>query len=363
MPEALSFKAPKGLSLFFGLLVCLFFVQPLAQAEPPTRLRVATKSAPPFVILTESDMQGMVIDLWKAVSSDLKLNYEMKTYRTMGEVLKAVETGQADLAIGPISVSAQREAILDFSQPFFQGGEGIATVKKAGSVMDGLLSIMNLNLLRALGALATVIFIFGILIWAFERRKNTSQFGGSILKGMGQGFWWSAVTMTTVGYGDKAPVTFLGRSVALVWMFASVITISGFTAAISSSITLSNLQSKVTGLGELSHTRVGAAHSTSGSLFLSDLKIQYKSYENIESALTALEKGELDAVVHDLPILRYLVAQKASRNLVVLGENLHSENYAFALPQGSPLREALNQSLLRFLDTPRWQQIQDSYFH
>ena len=38
-------------------------------------------------------------------------------------------------------------------------------------------------------------------------------------------FWWAAVTMTTVGYGDKTPVTTGGRIVGLVWMFTSVIVI------------------------------------------------------------------------------------------------------------------------------------------
>jgi polar amino acid transport system substrate-binding protein len=360
----------KQLKFFIFLsFICLFslYLSPCSWAKnadiATKTLKIATKNAPPFVMQTEGEYQGMAVELWKAVSDDLHLRFELKPYNTIGEVLVAVEKGEADIAIGPISVTADREARLDFTQPFFQGGEGIVTVKQAGSVLDGLWTILNLNFLRALGALAAVILIFGILIWVLERKKNLEQFGGSALKGLGQGFWWSAVTMTTVGYGDKAPVTFWGRSVALVWMFASVITISGFTAAIASSITLSNLQSRVNGLEDLTKAKVGALQGTSGSHFLSSLRIQHKSYKDIESALIALEKNELDAVVHDLPILRYLVAQHSSRNLVVLTELLHSEHYAFALPQNSPLRESINRSLLRVLDTPRWQQIQDSYFH
>ena len=46
--------------------------------------------------------------------------------------------------------------------------------------------------------------------------------------------WWALVTITTVGYGDKFPVTTEGRVVAVILMFAGVGlfgTFSGFIAS------------------------------------------------------------------------------------------------------------------------------------
>jgi len=45
--------------------------------------------------------------------------------------------------------------------------------------------------------------------------------------------WWSIVTATTVGYGDFAPVTLLGRSIAVILMFLGIGLIGLLTGAIA----------------------------------------------------------------------------------------------------------------------------------
>jgi voltage-gated potassium channel len=47
------------------------------------------------------------------------------------------------------------------------------------------------------------------------------------------GIWWAIVTASTVGYGDIAPVTFLGRVIAVVLMLAGVGLISTLAASIT----------------------------------------------------------------------------------------------------------------------------------
>jgi len=47
--------------------------------------------------------------------------------------------------------------------------------------------------------------------------------------------------MTTVGYGDKSPITAAGRLVALVWMFSSIIIISLITGAFATAMTVHQL--------------------------------------------------------------------------------------------------------------------------
>jgi voltage-gated potassium channel len=69
-----------------------------------------------------------------------------------------------------------------------------------------------------------------ILILEFEGRSPDAK----IITG-GDALWWGLVTITTVGYGDYFPVTFLGRATAVFVMFAGV-GIIGSLASILASI-------------------------------------------------------------------------------------------------------------------------------
>jgi len=51
---------------------------------------------------------------------------------------------------------------------------------------------------------------------------------------MWDAMWWSVVTMTTVGFGDKYPITGPGRFLAVVVMFMSLFLLSSFTATFAS---------------------------------------------------------------------------------------------------------------------------------
>lgn len=57
---------------------------------------------------------------------------------------------------------------------------------------------------------------------------------GASIDSYGEALWWSAVTVTTVGYGDYSPVTAVGRAIAVGLMVAGIALLGVITATLAS---------------------------------------------------------------------------------------------------------------------------------
>lgn len=78
--------------------------------------------------------------------------------------------------------------------------------------------------------------ISGFIAWITETWSNSEQFPRPFMLGWYEGFWWSFVTMTTVGYGDKTPKTVAARLFSIIWVFVGVISIGILTASLTKEI-------------------------------------------------------------------------------------------------------------------------------
>lgn len=85
------------------------------------------------------------------------------------------------------------------------------------------------QLVQVTVAIVATINIAALFMFVFERHANSHQF-----ENLGDALWWSIVTIATVGYGDKVPVTAAGRIVGSITIISGLILISLFTATISS---------------------------------------------------------------------------------------------------------------------------------
>jgi voltage-gated potassium channel len=75
---------------------------------------------------------------------------------------------------------------------------------------------------------ALVIFIGGVAILDVERDAT-----GANITTPADGFWWALTTMTTVGYGDRFPVTSAGRLIAAALMVIGIALLGVLTASIA----------------------------------------------------------------------------------------------------------------------------------
>ena len=352
----------RGLALAMTWGLGLVVVLPIVGASTPQdraseKLIVGTKEAAPFSFRSEDGIwKGISIDLWKKVAADLELEYEFQE-ATLEDLVEGLTDGRFDVSVAALTVTPAREQRLDFSHAFHPSGLGIAVpVEESSGLLSVLRNLLNLAFLKAVGTLVLVLFLGGAVLWLLERRKNPDQFGGGAAQGLGSAFWWSAVTMTTVGYGDKAPVTAAGRFVGVIWMFAGVITISGLTASIASTLTLSRLEHSVRGPGDLSGVgRVACVEGSTGEDYLQASRITHVSFDTAAEAMRAVVAGRVGAVVYDAPILRYLAQGEFVESVRVLPVTFERQDYAFALPLNSERRKGINQAVLRHIRGEEWE--------
>lgn len=353
----------KNLRLFLLPLLLFTFLctESSAYSVDEDEILVGTRVVPPFVIKDDDGtFSGLTVDLWDHVATELSLTYSFVETDIQG-MLDGVANGEFGASASALTITAEREEIVDFSHPFFITGLGIAVSYQPRGFLNALMAVFSLEFLWVVFLLLAVLFFWGFLVWLFERKHNTDEFGGTSAEGIGSGFWWAAVTMTTVGYGDKSPRTFAGRVVGFVWMFAAIILISFFTASIASSLTVTQLDSRVSGAQDLPFVRTGALENSATMEFLAEQRIRATAFSSIEDGLRAVANGDIDAFVHDAPIVRYFVTQEFRNQVNVLPNTFNDQFYGIALPLESSLRNQINQVLLDYIASEDWELRQEFY--
>jgi len=352
------------------LLVALTLVMALlvntsaAVEKAPHRrtLVVGTKEAPPFSMKTEDGAwTGISIDLWREIAAELNLAFEFRETDLQG-LLDGVTDGSLDVAVAALTLTSEREKAMDFTHPFYLTGLGIAIDHKHKSPwLNVFRSFFSLKVLRFVAGLSLVLILIGFLVWRFERKRNPKHFGGDTKEGIGAGIWWSAVTMTTVGYGDKVPITLGGRMFAIVWMLVAIAVVSVLTAHITSSLTLMQMTSGVKEPEDLYRIRVGSVADTTSSDYLRESRIPFSPYKTGSEGLRAIAEGKIEALVYDKPILQYLILKEFQGELEVVPETFLPQEYGIGLPTGSPLREPINRVLLEIIHVPAWEDTLTQY--
>ena len=102
-------------------------------------------------------------------------------------------------------------------------------LKSTKSIFEHINKNKKQSALTSVALLSFVVVIFSsIAILEFETDVNSN------IKTAEDAIWWSYVTITTVGYGDKFPITTEGRIIGAILMTTGVGIFGTFTALVSS---------------------------------------------------------------------------------------------------------------------------------
>lgn len=80
--------------------------------------------------------------------------------------------------------------------------------------------------------LTTLTMVLAALAVSFFERQDPA----SNIKSFGEALWWTSETVSTVGYGDYYPITFMGRVVAIVLFVNGIALVSAVTATVAARV-------------------------------------------------------------------------------------------------------------------------------
>ncbi|MEB3887142.1 transporter substrate-binding domain-containing protein [Lyngbya sp. CCY1209] len=330
------------------------------EPAPAQSLRVGVAGSAPFVIVEDSTIKGISIDIWQDIAQMENLEYQLIEQKTVSESLTNLQNGNLDLAIGSISITADRAEEVAFTQAFYLAEIAILTENTSTSLWQKIRPFFTIAVLSSIVVLMILLFIVGNLLWLAERDRNSEQFPKSYRRGVGNGMWCALVTLTTVGYGDYTPVTPVGRAIAGIWMIVTMLTASSLTAGLATAFTLSfsDISSeKFTRPEDLQNTAIAAVVDTTGAKWATDYGANLRKTKSLQEAVSLLEEGQVEGVVFDKPALQYYLNQNPELDLKFANFKITIEAYGFALPPNSPLRQKLNVAILELSESGRIEEI------
>ncbi len=348
----------------FIFLIAIFTVFSAHAAPLKDTLTVGYFVTPPFVSESDNGLHGPSYKLWTQIDKEGFAHIEMKEM-TFEQTIYATKNGKVDICISPLTITDERYKQMDFSVPYHIAYSSILTKKESGwqEAFRFIGSFFSINFFRAMAALAVVILIFGFLAWIFERKGNSEEFSEGI-HGLWHGFWWSAVTMTTVGYGDKSPKTFGGRMVALVWMFTAIIIISGFTASIASSLTVNSIDGNTNTIADFKEKKLGTVANSATDKWLENNFFNNRViYNSIPDLLLGLKRGEIDAVAYDRPVLLDILKNDTKEEFQLLPIRYNPQFYAMGFNRdlNNTTKQHISEGILRFTETQDWKILLNEY--
>jgi len=350
--------------IFTGLFAAAAW--PLRADGPSTSdqtIRVAVKPIEPFVIARDGRLSGFSIDVWEDVAREIGVETEYVVVSTVPEILEAVRDSKVDAGIAAITITSDREKVVDFSHVFYRSGLRVAVPAfSSPSWLTTASKFLSTDVLFLCVSLVCLTLLTAHLLWLIERGSNSDCFPATYVAGVGEAIWWSVATIITGGCESKAPVSLLGRLVAVAWMLGSIVLVATFTATLASQMTTASISGVIGGPDGLTNRSVATVQGTVVVDALQELRAVAVLCESIDLAISAASKGKAEAVVFDAPVLAYKIQNTPQCPVHLVGPVFKHQDYGIAVPPGSPLREKINRSLLAIGESGRLADLNKKWF-
>ncbi len=329
-----------------------------AAAESP--LVVGVSAFPPHVIETPDGVQGFDIDIWNEVANSIGIS---STFRSMPfeQLIEAVRDGEVDAAVAGMSITADREADMDFSHPYIESGlRVLTTANQDPAIVRVFRSTLAEAELSALGALvAFVLFCSHVLYFA---EHGSSGINDRYFPGIFEAAWCVLATITTVGYGDITPRRWIGRLVSLVVMVIGIALFGVAIAQLSAGLMLAELGTDIKGPEDLRGRSVATVAGTTSTPAALRYGALLHEVERIQDGFRLLESEAVEAILFDAAPLMEYARKDGGATATLVGPLIERQAYGMAFPAGSELRERVNRALLAMRESGDYDVIYSRWF-
>ena len=334
-----------------------------ASTETVDPLRVAVFPIKGVAEYQGDSPRGYSIDLWKELSKRTGETTQYVEISSIEKLFDATRNGDIDVLLGPLAVTEQREKLVDFTHPVVHSGLQIAVSRDHdGRLLTALTNLISWELVTILASVIGTMILTGHLLWLFERRHNAVSFPTPYPRGVWEAVWWSVSTIITGGCENKVISTVTGRFIAVTWMIGGIVLVALLTSTLTTTMTVDQVTGAVRSPRDLFGKTVACQE---GGVVINAVK-EYGGnpvlYPNIETMMAAVSSDECDALVSESHTLMLALHTSKPNELRLIPGIFNSFDFALALPQGSTLREPLNNAILQMRETGILDDLKDRWF-
>ena len=329
-------------------------------SDPDVMLLGVSPFTPCVIEQKNGQFTGFDIELWDAIAKQLDVKTEYRKIE-FGQLLTDVQEHHIDAAIAGITITSDRENIVDFSHPYLDSGLRIVVNKEEGGTFSLLGSPVALRIAKLLGLFALFVVLVAHIVWFSER--GVKALNDKYFPGIFEALWFVCVTTTTVGYGDFSPKKWISRIVTVFIMFTGIGFASIVISEVTAAATAANLTSDIT-CDDLTGKLVATQENTISESYLKKLGATVVSFDDIDVAYAQVASGELGIAVFDSPNVMYHVNTrgKGKGKIKTSGELFYPHYLGIAVKQDSPLRDRINKALLKLKEDGTYDKIYQKWF-
>uniref|UniRef100_UPI00398E9103 glutamate receptor ionotropic, delta-1-like n=1 Tax=Pristiophorus japonicus TaxID=55135 RepID=UPI00398E9103 len=354
-------------------------------------LKVVTILEEPFVMVAENILgqpkryKGFSIDVLDALAKNLGFKYEI--YQAVDHkygsqlangswngMIGELINKKADIAVSAVTITPERESVVDFSKRYMDYSVGILLKKPEEKI--NIFSVFAPFDLAVWACIAAAIPLVGVLIFVLNRvqlvptHPQTSPSNSNTLH---SAIW--LVYGAFVQQGGDSPMNSVAMRIVMgSWWLFTLIVCSSYTANLAAFLTVSRMDNSIHSFQDLAKqsdlsygtVRDSAVYEYFQAKGTNPLE-QDSTYAELwrtisknngaEHSVSAANEGIAKiktgtyAFLWDMAVVEYTALIDEDCSLTVVGDSISSKGYGVALQHGSPYRDLFSQRILELQDS------------